>query len=128
MRTNLAWISRLEALNSETLDYKTSALTSLLLCLLKSNCQQKAKCYGNADWRGFFMYLEINFIFIYPILTLIWIFLSSLNTGGFAPYKETRCTTVAFGDLSVTLLELEMFQSSNEMDGKYLPFLNFRKT
>ena len=73
------------------------------------------------------MYLEINFIFIYPILTLILISLSSLNTGGFAPYKETRCSTVAFGDLSVTLLELEMFLSSNEMDGKYLPFLNFRK-
>ena len=92
MRTNPALISRLEALNSETLDYKTSAPTCLLLCLLKSNCLQKVKCHGKADWGEFYIYLEINFIFIYPILTLIWISLSSWNAGGFIPYKETRCT------------------------------------
>ena len=41
--------------------------------------------------------------------------------------RKLGVLTVAFGDLSVTLLELEMFQSSNEMNGKYLPFVNFRK-
>ena len=35
MRKNPAMISRLEALNPETPDYKNSTLTSPLLCLLK---------------------------------------------------------------------------------------------
>ena len=34
---------------------------------------------------------------------------------------------VAFGELFVKLLELEMFQSSNEMDGKYFPSVSRAK-
>lgn len=65
MRTNPVWTSRLEALNSETLDYKTSTLTSLLLCLPKSNCQKKVKCYGNADWGdSSCIWKSISFLFI----------------------------------------------------------------
>ena len=50
MRKKPAVIGRLEALNLETPDHKTSALTSPPLCLHKSNYQQEVKCYGNADW------------------------------------------------------------------------------
>ena len=45
MRKKPAVIDRLEAP-----DYKTSALSSPLLCLHKSNYRQEVKCYGNADW------------------------------------------------------------------------------
>ena len=38
------------------------------------------------------MYLEINFTFVYPLLTWNLISISSLNAEGLAPYKETRCT------------------------------------
>lgn len=47
--------------------------------------------------------------------------------GDLPPIRKLGVLTVAFGDLYVTLLELEMFQSSNEMEGKYLRFVNFRK-
>lgn len=68
------------------------------------------------------MYLEINFTFIYPILTLILISLSSLNTRGFPLTWKLGVLTVAFGDLPVTLMELEMSQSSNEKDEIYFSF------
>lgn len=41
--------------------------------------------------------------------------------------RKLGVITEAFGDLSVTLLELQMFQSLNEMDEIYLPFVDRAK-
>ena len=127
MRTNPALISRLEALNPEMLDYKNRALISPLLCLLKSNCQQKVKCYGNADWGdATCIWKSILLLFI---LYCHWFeFLYFLKTRQDLPLtRKLGVLTEAFGDQSVTLLELQMFQSLNEKDEIYLPFVDRAK-
>ena len=91
MRKNPAMTSRVEALNPETPDYKTSALTSPLLCLLKVISNRKLNIMVMLTGRIVHLFGS-QFYFYLSYVDIDLNFYYSLNAEGFAPYKETRCT------------------------------------